>query len=191
MKIRKHVGRIALFTFVMALVVSWITTKGSVFGDANAQEGFVAEASAGEYLKAAEFTLKNLDGEEISLSDFKGKVVILDFWATWCPPCVKEIPHFNELAKEYADKGLVVFGVSVDRDGASAVNKFIKNKIPINYPLVLYNKATYETYQRYLPVDRRGGIPFTFVIDREGNIRNHYVGYRPKELFEEAIKPLL
>jgi len=182
--------KIGLAVLGIALI-ALISVKGGIFDDARAQGDEGSLVSGSELIKAADFTLMSLDGEEISLSDFKGKVVILDFWATWCPPCVKEIPHFNELAKEYEDDGLVVFGVSVDRDGAPAVEKFTKTRIPINYPLVLYDKATYDTYQMYLPADRRGGIPFTFVIDREGNIREHYVGYRPKEEFVKAIKPLL
>ncbi len=139
---------------------------------------------------AAEFALTDLDGKTVKLSDYKGKVIILDFWATWCPPCVKEIPHFNELNKTYGSKGLVVLGVSVDQDGAAAVLKF-KKKSAIDYRVALGNDQTYKTYQNYLPKDERGGIPFTFVIDRQGVIREHYVGYRPKEVFEGVIKKLL
>ena len=129
---------------------------------------------------AADFALKDIEGNEIKLSDYKGKVVILDFWATWCPPCVKEIPHFNELYKEYGEKGLVVLGVSLDRGGAQTVVDFKKNKLPISYPIVMGNRETGGVYQNYLPAEERGGIPFTFVIDREGVIRQHFVGYRDK-----------
>lgn len=141
-------------------------------------------------VKAANFTLIDLEGKEMKLSDYAGKVIILDFWATWCPPCVQEIPHFNELSKEYADSGLVVLGVSVDRDGAEAVVKF-KSKSPIDYRVAMVNQETYQVYQSYLPPGEQGGIPFTFVIDRKGSIRQHYVGYRAKEVFVEAITPLL
>ncbi len=160
--------------------------------NAESNEGEKAEANppATGVIKAADFTLKDMLDKDISLAEYKGKVVILDFWATWCPPCVKEIPHFNELAKDYKDKGLEVLGVSVDRDGIVAVDKFKQNN-EINYPIVFSKEAVYKKYQSYLPEDERGGIPFTFVIDKEGNIRNHYVGYRPKEVFIEAIKPLL
>jgi len=140
---------------------------------------------------AADFTLKDLEGKDAKFSDFKGKVIILDFWATWCPPCVKEIPHFNELYKEYIEKGLVVLGVSLDDGGAQTVIDFMANRIPISYPVVMGDRETGGVYQNYLPQDERGGIPFTFVIDREGVIRHHFVGYRDKEVFVEAIKPLL
>ena len=141
--------------------------------------------------KAADFSLMDLNGETVKLSDYAGKVVIIDFWATWCPPCVKEIPHFNELAEEYADKGLVVLGISVDRDGKDVVKEFMKNRIPIGYRVAMSNPDIYATYQGYLPSAEQGGIPFTFIIDRQGNIVNHYVGYRPKEVFVDAITPLL
>lgn len=141
-------------------------------------------------IKAADFTLTDLEGKPVKLSDYKGKVVILDFWATWCPPCVKEIPHFNDLAKAYKDKGLVVLGISVDQGGAAAVKKF-KTKSAIDYRVALADDKTQATYQKYLPRDEQGGIPFTFVIDKNGVIRQHYVGYRPKEVFEGVIKELL
>ncbi|MBM3328710.1 MAG: TlpA family protein disulfide reductase [Calditrichaeota bacterium] len=147
-----------------------------------------AQKSTG--LKAAAFTLKGLDGKEVKLADYKGKVVILDFWATWCPPCVKEIPHFNDLARQYAGKGLVVLGLSVDQGGAAVVRKFMQ-KTPIDYRVAMADEAAYTTYQDYLPRDEQGGIPFTFIIDREGIIRQHFVGYREKAIFEGAIKPLL
>ena len=185
---KTQIRRITIIIFVITLMTAWIAIEGGMFEDVHAQSGM---ENVSEYAKAADFTLKTLAGEEISLSDFKGKVLFLDFWATWCPPCVKEIPHFNELAKEYEDEGLVVFGVSVDKNGKKAVNKFEKNKMKINYPLALYDQDTYNKYQMYLPEDRRGGIPFTFVIDREGNIREHYVGYRDKDVFVKAITPLL
>ena len=148
------------------------------------------EESEKNLTQAENFTLKNLNGEEVSLSDFEGKVVILDFWATWCPPCVKEIPHFNELVKKYGEKGLVILGISVDQGGKDAVLKF-KRKTDINYPVLIVNDKTYAKYQSYLPKDERGGIPFTFVLDRVGNIRNHFVGYRPLEVFVNVIEPLL
>jgi len=141
-------------------------------------------------VKAADFQLTDLEGNTVKLSDYKGKVVILDFWATWCPPCVKEIPHFNKLTKKFGKKGLVALGVSVDRDGLKAVEKF-KSKNAIDYRVAISNDTTYKTYQSYLPEEERGGIPFTFVIDKEGYIREHFVGYRPMEVFVKAIKPLL
>jgi peroxiredoxin len=141
-------------------------------------------------VKAADFALSDLDGKVVKLSDYRGRVVILDFWATWCPPCVAEIPHLNELAAKYGEKGLTVIGVSVDRKGKTAVEEF-KVKSPINYTVALFTPEVYDTYQSYLSPEERGGIPFAFIIDREGIIQQHFVGYKPMEIFTEAIAPLL
>lgn len=147
-------------------------------------------AESGTPNQAPGFSLKDIAGNTVQLSDYKGKVIILDFWATWCPPCVKEIPHFNELAKKYGKDGLVVLGVSVDRDGIAAVEKFKQNN-SIDYPVVFADQATQSQYQALLPPDMRGGIPYTFVIDRSGNIAEYFVGYRPIEVFVDVITPLL
>jgi len=248
---------------------------------------------------AADFTLNDINSAPVHLSDFTGKVRIVDFWATWCPPCVQEIPHFNDLYTQYKDSGLVVIGISVDQGGWEAVKKFLE-KTPIYYPVLqedvgyeyrpesfaaseklaakltakgtafleylwgrlpldkqaglltmtteevavilngfvlgenMYNGDRFagvdlgvepkrlegfnpegeklrhfnrflleavfkdymkpkvsDIYQSYLPPDQRGGIPYTFVLDREGFIKERFVGFRPKEVFEEAILKLL
>lgn len=127
--------------------------------------------------------LKDVNGKAVKSSDFSGKVVVLDFWATWCGPCRMEIPGFIELQKQYADKGLVVIGVSLDQDGASAVKPFIE-KMGINYPIVLGDEAVVSAFGGI------EGIPTTFIIDRAGNIVRKHVGYAPKAEFEADIKPL-
>lgn len=128
--------------------------------------------------------LKDVDGKTVKSSDFAGKVVVLDFWATWCGPCRMEIPGFIELHKQYADKGLVVVGVSLDRDGASAVKPFIE-KSGINYHIVLADEAVVSAFGGI------EGIPTTFIIDRKGQIVHKHDGYAPKAEFEAEIKPLL
>ena len=133
---------------------------------------------------APSFTLKDLNGENVSLSDFSGKVVILDFWATWCPPCKAEIPHFVELSEQYQGKGLAIVGVSLDREGVDVVKPFVQ-KFGIEYPVLISDGQVTKAY---------GGInsiPTTFVIDSAGNIRKKYVGYRDKSVFEADIKELL
>jgi cytochrome c biogenesis protein CcmG/thiol:disulfide interchange protein DsbE len=139
---------------------------------------------------APDFTLNDGQGNAVSLSDYSGKVVILDFWATWCPPCRMEIPHFIELQNEYGDKGLQIIGVSVDREGWAVVTPFISEN-GINYPIVMTDQQAYQVYQELLPQVERGGVPFTFIIDKKGIIQDKFVGYRDKEFFEAAIKPLL
>ena len=136
------------------------------------------------YGPAPSFTLQNINGENVSLSDFSGKVIILDFWATWCPPCIKEIPHFIELYEQYKDKDCVIVGIALDREGINIVKPFVqKNKI--EYPVLISDRQVPQAY---------GGInsiPTTFVIDSAGNIRKRYVGYRDKSVFEADIKMLL
>ena len=133
---------------------------------------------------APSFTLQDLNGNQISLSDFKDKVVVLDFWATWCPPCVKEIPHFIALYEQYKDQGFAMVGISVDREGVSVVKSFA-GKHRINYPILMTDGQVDKAYGGIT------GIPTTFVIDRAGNIRQKYVGYQDKAVFEADIKALL
>ena len=133
---------------------------------------------------APSFTLQDLDSKQVSLSDFKGKVVILDFWATWCPPCVVEIPHFIELYEQYKDKGFVMVGISVDREGTSVVKSFVQ-KYQVNYTILMADGQIQKAYGN-IPA-----IPTTFVIDSAGNIQRMYVGYRDKAVFEADIKTLL
>ncbi len=140
--------------------------------------------------KAPLFSLQNADGQTINAAEFKGKVLILDFWATWCPPCREEIPHFIELQNQYGAQGLQVVGISVDQQGWSVVKPFIQAN-GINYPILMYTEDVYRDYQELIEPAMRGGIPFTFIIDRQGNVREKFVGYRDKSVFESAIKPLL
>ncbi len=133
---------------------------------------------------APSFTLQDLNGKTVSLSDFKGKVVILDFWATWCPPCVVEIPHFIELYKQYKDQGFAMVGISLDREGIGVVESFAR-KYQVNYLILMADSQVANAYGGIT------GIPTTFVIDPAGNIRQKYIGYRDKAVFEADIKALL
>lgn len=134
------------------------------------------------------FTVSDLEGTSVSLSDYKGKVVLVNFWATWCPPCRQEIPHFVEMADEI--EGLEIIGLSVDQGGQSVVDKWLDAN-PVNYTMAMASRELYGEWQQYVPADQRGGIPFSFVIDKEGEIRHTIVGYRDKAQWEEMIKPLL
>jgi len=140
--------------------------------------------------KAPDFSLENLKGEKVSLSAYKGKVLIVDFWATWCPPCRKEIPHFNELYAAYKAKGLVILGISLDDGGKKVLNDFLKNN-KVDYPILLGNDQISAAYQQFVNSDERNAIPFTFVIDKKGEIAQVFVGYREKAEFEKVIAKLL
>ncbi|MBN1805148.1 MAG: redoxin domain-containing protein [Sedimentisphaerales bacterium] len=133
---------------------------------------------------APAFTLQELDGKKVSLSDFKGKVVILNFWATWCPPCIKEIPDFIKLYDKYKDHGFTMIGMSVDHQGISIVKAF-KQRFNINYPILM---ADINVSDAYGNIDN---IPTTFVIDSDGIVKREYIGYRDKNVFEADIQKLL
>jgi thiol-disulfide isomerase/thioredoxin len=133
---------------------------------------------------APNFTLPRIGGGTFSLSSFKGKVIIVDFWATWCPPCRMEIPHFIDLYNEYRDKGLEIVGVTLDEGGESVVSEF-RDQYKINYTLVLGDEKVAQNYGGIR------GIPTTFIIDKKGNIVNKHIGYTDKQVFEDEIKSLL
>ena len=133
--------------------------------------------------KAPNFTLIDTQGKKVSLSDFKGKVVIVDFWATWCPPCRRGIPDLIAIKKEYKNK-VVIIGISLDLDTKKDVIPFIKN-YGINYPVVYGNN---EVVQAYGNIE---AIPTSFVIDKNGKIVNQHVGLTPKETYINEIKKLL
>ncbi len=132
--------------------------------------------------QAPDITLYGLDNKPFKISDHRGKVVILDFWATWCPPCKAEIPSFIELQKKYEKEGLIVIGAALDEPGKVAD---FARKFGINYPVGLAGQEQAKAYGGIR------GIPTTFVIDRQGNIVRNYTGFRPKMVFENDIKELL
>ncbi len=137
-------------------------------------------------LKAADFTVALVgdEGKTVSLADYKGKVLILDFWATWCPPCRREIPHFNDLYSRYKGEGLEILGASVDQGGADVVKRFMKGT-PIDYPSGM---APADMQAAYGPIR---SIPTTYVIDRKGRVQRKLVGYQDISVFEKILEELL
>ena len=133
------------------------------------------------------FTLKDSQGKDFNLASQKGKVILLDFWATWCPPCKVEIPWFVEFQEKYGPKGLVVIGVSVD-DPASALKPF-GEKYKVNYPLLVGDGR--DDIKGPRGYNAAWGLPKTFVIGRDGAICKTHIGLSVKEHFEQQIKSLL
>ena len=132
---------------------------------------------------APEFSLPDLNGQTLDLSAYRGKVVLLDFWATWCAPCREEIPQFVELQIEYRDQGLQIIGISMD-DGPDPVRDFYQ-RFHMNYPVALGNAKIGELYGGVL------GLPIAFLIDRNGRIEAKHIGATDVSVFEREIKALL
>jgi peroxiredoxin len=128
--------------------------------------------------------LRDLKGHSFRLADFKGKVVLVNFWATWCPPCRTEIPELVKWQREYQNRGLQVIGISYPPQTLSEVRRFTR-KAKVNYPLALGTKATKLLFT---PSET---LPMTVVIDSEGNVRDVIEGVVFPEEFDQKIKPLL
>lgn len=158
-------------------------SSGSKIG-VNAAAAEAAPSKTGDRKPAPAFTLKDADGREVKLADYKGKVVLLNFWATWCGPCKFEIPWFIEFEKQYKDRGFAVLGVAMDEEGWEVVKPYISDK-KVNYRVVMGSDPVAQLY---------GGIdslPTTFMIDREGRIAFTHIGLQAKSNFEDDIKALL
>ena len=132
---------------------------------------------------APDFTLPLLDGGQVRLSSYRGKVVLLDFWATWCVPCRAETPHFVELQQKYGDRGLQIIGVSMD-DSPDPVRPFVQ-QFHVNYPVVMGTADVGSAYGGVL------GLPIAFLLDREGKIQAKHIGATDAAVFEKEIVSLL
>jgi len=133
---------------------------------------------------APEFSLKDENGKLVKLSDYRGKVVLLNFWATWCGPCKVEIPWFIGFEREYKDKDFAVLGIAMDEDGWKSIKPYMNDK-KINYRVV---EGSEEASLMYGGVD---SLPTTFVIDREGKIASVHIGLVSKTTYVDEISKLL
>jgi peroxiredoxin len=132
---------------------------------------------------APDFSMPELRGGQFQLSAYRGKIVLLDFWATWCDPCREEIPHLVELQSKYRDRGLEIVGVSMD-DGPEPVRDYYQ-RFKMNYPVVMGNAKIGELYGGVL------GLPIAFVIGRDGRIQSKHIGATDISIFENEIANLL
>lgn len=130
--------------------------------------------------EAPDFTITDFTGQKLTLSQYKGKVVLLDFWASWCTPCQAEIPKFIEWQKKYGDQGLQVIGISMD-DDEKAARKFVERLKP-NYPIAMGNAKLAASYGGIL------GLPANLIINRSGRVRSKYVGATDLDALEREIQ---
>jgi len=132
------------------------------------------------YPLAPEFSIPDISGQTVSLEQYRGSVVLLDFWATWCPPCKMTIPLLIKLQEQYKDKGFVILGISVD-DPQLIQDKDLlhfKEMSRINYPVLRFNQKIIEDYFS----NEQMAVPTMIVVDRNGRVRDRIVGYQPEAL---------
>ena len=174
------------FVFAFTLLVTGCNAKNDEVKENDGLKTYATEiGSPNDGKKAPDFTLLTPGGKEVKLSDYEGKVILLDFWATWCPPCIKSVPDLIAIHNEF-DGQAVVIGVSLDKETNTAkdVAPFIE-RFQINYPVVMGDKAVANAY---------GGveaIPTLFIIDQKGNIVNKHIGFSEKSKYVAEIKKLL
>lgn len=145
---------------------------------------FVPTVTLGQDSRPAQLTLKNIQGRYIRLSDYRGKVVLVNFWATWCPPCRVEIPDLIRLQRDYQSRGLQVIGVTYPPQKLAEVRQFVR-RAKVNYPVGL---GTKKMKLLFTPSET---LPMTIVIGTDGRIREIIEGILLPEEFEQKIKPML
>jgi len=184
---RFWIGMILTLAIIGGIGYGFYSKMDSGVKDANA--GIVTEQKAEKknekkYPQAPDFALQDLEGKMVQLSDFKGNVVIIDFWATWCGPCRRGIPDFVALQNEFGKDKLTILGVSVDQGDLSVVPKFAE-AYNINYPILYHNE---DIIRKYGPIN---AIPTAFIVDKDGFVRDYIQGLRPKTYFKRQIENLL
>lgn len=173
---RRRIVTLTALAFFLTGIFFFLQSKSET------QAGLVRPAVDAGIRLAPDFRLPKLGGGEAGVSSYLGKVILLDFWATWCAPCKAEIPDFIDLQERYGKDGLQIVGVALDK--MEAVEKFAPG-MKMNYPVLFGNETVSALY---------GGIsalPTTFIIDRKGNIVTSFEGFQPKSVFESEIKKLL
>jgi thiol-disulfide isomerase/thioredoxin len=140
--------------------------------------------AVGQNSPAPALSLRDMQGRRISLSKYRGKVVLLNFWATWCPPCRAEMPDLIKMQRQYRKRGLRVLGITYPPQKAREVRQFIR-QLGVNYPIALGTKETKALF------DQTGTLPLTIIIDRQGNVIDRIEGILLPQEFEQKIKPLL
>ena len=164
-------------------IAFFLVAAVSIFLFASPRAEDMRASGLGENKPAPDFSLQDINGQTVKLSDYRGKTVVLNFWATWCGPCRKEIPDFIELQSEYASKGLQFIGVAIDDQGIGVVKPYAE-QAKMNYPVLIGNQDVFTKF------GGSNSIPVTLIIDKKGMIRYTYVGARPKASLAEMLLAL-
>jgi peroxiredoxin len=180
--VRRIINFASVLTLTMFIFAGCSNSSEETTVEEMKGNGKIAEKSDPQsFPQAPDFELQDLQGNVVRLSDFSGNVIILDFWATWCPPCKAEIPGFIKLYDEYKDQGLEIIGIAADQGGQSVVQQFA-NEYGINYPILMYTMKVVSDYGGIR------GIPTTFIINKDGQVVNKFVGYRDESVFRKEIE---
>jgi peroxiredoxin len=162
----------------MLLILAIVVAVAACTGPGSTVSRGIAEGN-----RARNFTLEAIDGGQVSLDDYKGSVVLLNFWATWCPPCEAEIPALEAAYRAHKDEGLVILGIDVEESRAM-VQPFVKD-LEMTYPVLLDGNG--KLVQEY----RARGLPMSILLDRDGTIRVRHIGYLSAGQLETYLKDLL
>lgn len=169
--------------FLIPVIVGLAGCNQHSAGPAPPNEKVIAAGEIGSHLP--EFSVKDLQGRELSSAELRGKVVLIDFWATWCQPCKKEMPGYQKLLDEYGSRGFAVIGLKFDvmRDTENPIQ--FARKMGVKYPLAV---ASDDLKQKFGGIP---GLPTTMLYDRQGILRKKEIGFEYTENFEAALKPIL
>jgi thiol-disulfide isomerase/thioredoxin len=177
-QVRRVEGSVSNWRSVAAVAVLLILALAACSGSRPEQVGGITQG-----IKAREFSLQSLDGEEVSLSDLNGQVVLVNFWASWCEPCRDEIPDLEAAYQKYHDEGFTILGINV-QESPDTVKEFVA-RLGITYPVLL------DVDGRVLKEYRSGGLPISLVLDRNGVIRARQTGYLSAAQLETYLAQVL
>jgi peroxiredoxin len=179
-----HARRNAAVIIVVVVAIAAMLIGGQYLAHKGERTGTITAGGPKPGTAAPDFALQSLDGKTVHLSDFRGKAVLLNFWATWCEPCKLEMPWFVELEKQFGPQGLAVVGVAMDDSGKDKIANFAK-EMGVNYPVLLGKESVGDEY---------GGLeylPTSFYIDRDGKVVQRVFGLRSRSDIEDWIKEAL
>lgn len=169
--------------YLLLALIGFTGYNGHLVQAAQSEQSEIRAGEVGSYLP--EFSARDLKGRTVSSTELRGKVVLIDFWATWCQPCKKEMPGYQKLLDHYASRGFVVVGFKFNTMKDTENPMAFARRIGVRYPFIV---ATDDLVNKFGGIE---GLPTTLLYDREGKLRKKVIGFEYTSVFEEALKPLL